>query len=191
MSIRNEFGLPRPQGVILCTSTTHPANPYVGMRIYETDTGNELTYQSATTGFTPPWNTAWGVLGYVQVTANQGSITGATDLTSLTLTTTFIANRRIQLKGNVLLQDTVGTDQIFCQITDATPTLVQQANGDPNAANQNVTVQPEIILSPAAGLKLYKLRAGRVGSGIVTMAAGATFPAWFSVVDLGSNGAPA
>jgi hypothetical protein len=42
-------GVPKPWP----TSTTRPSNPYIGQVISETDTGNTLVYQSATTGWTP------------------------------------------------------------------------------------------------------------------------------------------
>ena len=46
-----EKSLSKPQVV---TSTSHPSNPSVGDWIFESDTGNLLQYQSATTGWTPP-----------------------------------------------------------------------------------------------------------------------------------------
>lgn len=39
------------QAVIRCTSTTRPASPVDGMRIFETDTGREMHYRPSTWGF--------------------------------------------------------------------------------------------------------------------------------------------
>lgn len=51
----------------ICTSSTRPSSPFPGMQIYETDTKNTLFYD-ATLGWTPPWNSAWGVVGYTALT---------------------------------------------------------------------------------------------------------------------------
>ena len=40
-----------------------------------------------------------GVLGYAQVTANQGSITTGSDLTGLSVTVTVPAGRRLKITG--------------------------------------------------------------------------------------------
>lgn len=57
------YAVPPPagQGIIVCTSVTRPSGPTQGMQIYELDTGRTLIWQSATTGWTPPWNISWGI----------------------------------------------------------------------------------------------------------------------------------
>ena len=42
------------------TSSTRPTNPYVGMQIFETDTGRVLYYYGKTLGWRPDWGIAWG-----------------------------------------------------------------------------------------------------------------------------------
>jgi len=41
------------------------------------DTPTFIIYQGATTGWTPPWNTAWGEVASVVVQTTQASITSA------------------------------------------------------------------------------------------------------------------
>ncbi len=181
------------QNFTVCTSSTRPGSPAIGDSIFETDTGNMLEWYGTTPAWQPPWTVAWGTLGYVQVTANQTTITTEVDLTSLTLTTTFTANRRIKITGACHLQSTVGTDEGALHITDATPTVIQVANtGDPG----NVVGNPghaycSAKVTPAAGSKLYKLRALRAnGTGTFTMVASATTPAFILIEDIGPNGVP-
>ena len=81
----------------VCTSSTHPASPLAGDVIYETDTGNTLTYQSSTTGWTANWNTGWGSMGSgFQSGGDQSTTTTITDVTGAAVTFTAVANRKYQ-----------------------------------------------------------------------------------------------
>lgn len=187
--------LPTPVGVYLCTSTTHPTTGlFPGFRIFETDTGNELTYQSATTGFTPHWNTAWGEIAFAQVTATQGSITAIADLTGLTTgSLTLVGNRKVLITGSVLLSSSVASDQTAVAIADTSSTALQSStagnSGAVAARAQGTSIA--LRLTPAAGTNLWKLRAQRAnGTGTVTMTATAAIPAFILVTDIGPNGAP-
>src|SRR5436190_11000239 len=56
-----------------------------------------------------------GVLAYAQVTANQGTFTAETDLTSLTVTVTIsagfaAASRKLRIRGRVMLSSSVTGD---------------------------------------------------------------------------------
>lgn len=62
---------------VVVTSTTRPSSPYIGMQIFEADTGRVLYYYGSTLGWQPDWSAAWGELnginyasGDVQTTAN-------------------------------------------------------------------------------------------------------------------------
>lgn len=112
------------QAVIAAQSTDRPTSPSPGMTIWETDTKRLMVYQSATTGWTPPWNMAWGVVqgtsggtltsgayyGYVKVTANQ-TITAntQTDVTSATFTFLPVANRLYRITAMFDGAKTVGS----------------------------------------------------------------------------------
>jgi hypothetical protein len=52
----------------ICTSSTRPTTPYEGQVIYETDTDKVMVYDGSV--WTPPKNTAWGLLGRSILTSN-------------------------------------------------------------------------------------------------------------------------
>lgn len=83
-------------GLIVCTSSTRPSSPSVGQMIYETDTGNQLVYYGATTGWRQPWNMPWGVIDSRNDTTVRSTTNGlsTTEITTVMRTTgTYIANR--------------------------------------------------------------------------------------------------
>jgi hypothetical protein len=126
-----------------------------------------------------------GRVGYVPVTANQGSITSIADLTSLTVTFTAIASRYYKITGECLALSSTGTDTIALFITDGSNNQIQQRNAIATGTG-NVSLHAEAIVTPGAGSITYKLRGSRTGGGTMTMSAGATFPAFILVEDLGS-----
>src|SRR6185437_898930 len=124
--------------------------------------------------------------GYAQVTANQGGITAITDLTSLTVTFTVVAGRRIRISAWVGLQSNTAADEGFVAITD--PSNVIQAYAQvafPSINNAHICA-PVIVMTPAAGTYTYKLRAQRnSGSGTITMVADSQRPAFILAEDIG------
>lgn len=97
---------------IICTSTTRPSNPFVGMRIYETDTARQLVYAGATSGWNPPWNIGWGYMGAANVSiSNQAMSAAYADITSATVTFTRVAGRRyaIRYKAGAYFTGSAGT----------------------------------------------------------------------------------
>src|SRR5437762_7658102 len=66
----------------------------------------------------------WGTLAYAQVTANQGTYTAATDLTSLTVTLTPGSGRRIKITGWAPQVSSVATDAIQLQILDGATVIM-------------------------------------------------------------------
>jgi len=134
---------------------------------------------------TPPTFAA-GTLGYAQVTADQGSITTAVDLTGLTVTVTPGAGRRIRIKGQVSYQSTVASDSgILAIFADGSQVeLGQRAlNPTPNVPD---VVGLEVVLTPTNAAHTYKLQGSRQGTGTLTMKASATTPAFILVEDIGT-----
>lgn len=189
---RQGASYPAPEGVILCTSTTHPLNPYVGMRIFETDTGKELTFQSATTGFTPPWNTAWGeIVQPAKNLANQATISTIVDVTTCTLTFTAVANRSIEVIGRVLVQSTVAADVATLSVANAASADLAIARALLTTVTTFVNLPITHHETPAAGSVTYKLRMVRTaGTGTLTVAGGGTGYGVISIKDVGPNGNP-
>lgn len=50
------------QGRIICTSTTRPSSPPLGMHIFETDTLKTLEWNGVR--WDPPWNLPWGAVAH-------------------------------------------------------------------------------------------------------------------------------
>jgi len=126
-----------------------------------------------------------GTLGYAQVTANQGGISTATDLTGLFVAVTVTAGRRIRISASGLTDRTVanGTNSLLIQ---EGATQLQEINTQPlygNAAQHYGAV----ILTPTGGAHTYKLALFRVtGTGTISLQAAATFPAFILVEDVGT-----
>lgn len=128
---------------------------------------------------------AQGTLGYAQVVANQGTITTVVDLTSLTVTVTLVAGRRIKITGQCLFQSTVADDTCELRIMEGA-TQLTQIDVIARPANITATAHGSVVLTPGAGAHTYKLSAIRAaGTGTVQMTAGATFPAYILVEDVG------
>lgn len=127
--------------------------------------------------------------GYAQVTANQ-TINSATpvDLTSLTVTVTVVAGRRIKITGCVALGGNTAGDEYNCSIREGGTTLQQAADSQVVAADARLyTLTPICVLTPSAGAHTYKLSAFRSrGSGDVFLVASATLPAFILVEDIGT-----
>lgn len=162
---------------------------------YETDTGNLIQYQSALTGWTAPWNTAWGRITSVIKTANQTGISAETDISGVNVSFTAIAHRRYRVTCvfNLLTQATAaGT------LTGSIYTGASGNAGTRLAAGQitlaisaagNMTLVSD-YQSPGAGTQAYHARLA-TSAGTCTVNASATDPLVFMVEDCGPNGVPA
>lgn len=126
-----------------------------------------------------------GTLGYAPATVSQGSITAEVDLTSLTVTVTTTASRRIKISGWAFFNSSVANDIVRFLIQQDG---VQVASGAAILpVTFNVGVPVFAVLTPSAGSHTYKLRAARdSGTGNVSMNASATFPAFILVEDIGT-----
>lgn len=146
---------------VICTSTTRPTG-FQGLSIYETDTGRELVYYGATTGWQPPWANPWGVLAFVTTTTATNGITAEVDLNSLTTSVTFIANRRYRISVEVTF---------FKSTTDMVRLLIYSAGVSVNGAGilqvipttKFATLHGMAVIAPTAGVTTVKLRASSDG----------------------------
>lgn len=126
---------------------------------------------------------------YVAVTANQTPVTTVwTDLTSLTLTiSAAVANgRRFRITAQVNLASTVVNDISALAVFEGA-TQLTQANCSSPVANAGVPATAIVILTPSNASHTYKLSAGRAsGTGVITMQASATIPAFMLIEDIGT-----
>lgn len=158
--------------------TMNAANPPVGSILIEDITGG--------TGGSGPLQ-----LAYAEVTADQGTFTAATDLIGLAATVSVPAGRRIKITGSALFQSSVANDRVDFVIQEGATTLQV---GDQSLGNVNSpeSIEKSIIITPTAGTHTYKLTANRSsGTGVITMRAGATFPAFILVEDITGTPSPA
>lgn len=180
-------------GVLLCTSTTHPLNPSPGDRIYETDTGKELTYQGPTDTWTLPWGVPWGNIAEAKTTTAQNTISTIVDITSLTLTFTAIANRKyivtmlLPLVNQITSAGTV-TPEIQTLASGA-GTRLQAAQISLAAAGVSNIQLFTPIQTPAAGSTSYH---GRIATsaGTLNISNAAGVVSIFRIDDVGPNGNP-
>lgn len=121
-----------------------------------------------------------GVLGYAQITANQGTITTEVDLTGLTVTVNVEANRRIRLTGQASF--TGGTGTAILRIKEST-TQLQNGNIEQPAGNTE-SIHVQVVITPSQGSHTYKLTGAATGTA-TTVTASATSPAFILVEDIG------
>lgn len=178
----------------ICTSSTHPASPNVGDKLYETDTGNELTYQSATTLWTPPWNMPWGQVQAPTTWTTSTTVAGAlADITNATVTFTVIGHRRYR---HVITQTAIpsgATGQLNLSVTDAANTgqgvPATRFFGGLTAGSSLEVIVTEVGL--AAGSISRKMRGICTVAGNCQVYADATGnTAVWTIYDDGPNGAP-
>lgn len=132
--------------------------------------------------------TTVGSLGRAIVTASQGSITTEVDLTGLVVTVTVAANRLIQITGYVQFKSTVVDDVAGLVIKESTTQLGAALKEMRPANIGSQLVAHALVVAPSAGSHTYKLTGQRVaGTGTLTAEAGATFPAFILVEDLGPS----
>lgn len=121
-------------------------------------------------------------LGYAQVTANQGSITTAVDLTGLTTTVTTLTNQKVKITAQVSMTSSVGGDQMALSLLKDGVVVMSAYSNQGSVAAQGQFISLVFVDSPTAGSHTYKLQAFRnIGTGTLTMAAASTFPAFILV----------
>lgn len=126
---------------------------------------------------------AGGWIGYAEVTADQSGITVEVDLTSLTVAVTVGPSRRIKITASVRVVTTVNNDAVTLKIAEGA-TILQQRDVTLSVASNSGGLVAEVVLTPTTGAHTYKLRMVRT-LGSVTMQAGATYPAFICVEDIG------
>jgi hypothetical protein len=156
-------------------------NPYVGALCVTTDTGSLWQY-FATTG----WYRPFGVLGFAELTSAQGSITNTlVDVTSLSITITVPAGRRVKFTAQAMLQSTVAGDYGRFDLTSSDGSITYQAH-QMQLGGSSIGMSFSKSQLPGAGTFTYKLRVGRTaGTGTLTVSASTVSPAQLLCEDIG------
>lgn len=164
------------------TSATRPSNPYEGQFIFETDTNKLVGYGGV--DWAP--RDAGGQIGYSQAVANQAFTSPAVDITNLSVGVVVGTGRRIRISTRYYLTTSIAGDSVGWNILEGGTTL-QLGDLWIGAAGRGVTGIVDVILTPTAGAHTYKVQGVRsAGSGTITNNAGATFPSYILVEDIGA-----
>lgn len=120
------------------------------------------------------------LLGYKQVSSDQGSITSITDLTGLAAPVIVPTGRKIKITSRVRFGnstvDTINNVYIFESSTQLDADSILTRSGGAGAS-----ARPEYTTTPSAGLHTYKLRMDNGGSGTATTKASSNALAWIRV----------
>lgn len=132
---------------------------------------------------------AKGQVAYAQVVANVTLNTAAlTDIAGLSITYAVEANRRYRVKAKVIGQGTVIGDCIRWAMLEGTTVIDQGTSYATEAARQITTqiMEKSYNAGIAAGSKTFKVQAYRLaGTGAPILAAGATYPSFIELEDIG------
>lgn len=172
-------------GIVVAQSASLLPSPTAGLFAYRAD--EDRPYYGNGTDWAP--NGAGGMLegGYAQRTSDVPAIgTGGLDLTGLSVTVTVATGRRLKITGHARswLLDTAD-NRIAFRIQEGATVLNE------NILRLSVANEAEeggdvtAVIAPSAGSHTYKLTAGVIDSGTATMNAGATYPAFILVEDIG------
>ena len=169
-------------------------SPVAGMVQYLTTNlvTEGLTTRNSAGQWRLPWNMPWGFIGEASRTSAQSGITTAiTDVTSLSVAFTAVANRVYLVTGGALLEKATNAGSGLLYLTTGgnvvVRNLVDQKMGIADIHSVSWAVH---VTGTAAGATTFKLRAQ---SGVATSLTirGDAITTLMAVYDVGPNGAPA
>ncbi len=181
--------------LVAASSSDRPSGtglPYEGQLIYQQDTKELLAYTTATTGWQKPWSMPWGIVDYQERTSDV-TISGNgtyTNITGLTSTKTYVANRRIKITVGALVvpgdDGSLGTLAIRESSTE-----LQVARGYLVSMLLDQTLTATKVLTPTAGSHTYVGSATHTGATNGRIEASSTRPAFILIEDIGPSTTPA
>jgi hypothetical protein len=140
-------------GTIICTSSTRPAAPFPGQKIYETDTKKELTYDG--TSWTQPWNQPWGVVG---IGTHDTGLQVAANTSFCSVTFTPVLNRYYQAfytcrtiwttAGTIGIFDSVANGRIAEQYGAPDPVTLQRTKTFSSTASRTLSIRTDGVQTP-------------------------------------------
>jgi len=168
-------------------------SPVAGMVQYLTTNlvTEGLTTRNSAGQWRLPWNMPWGFIGQAShASAQSGITTSITDVTSLSVAFTAVANRVYLVTGFAMLEKgtNAGTGRI--ELTTAGNVLIRLLVDQKMGIGDIQTVQwASHVTGTAAGAATFKLRAAAGGLTSLTIRGDAN-PTIMAVYDVGPNGAP-
>jgi hypothetical protein len=131
-------------------------------------------------------NLPFGVVERASNTTLSQNVTTLTDLTSMSVTFTGVANRLYRIEGRVLLKSNEAGNAVSLIIRDGSNTILNLDIISCATVNQDFGAYISHFMT-VTGSYTVKLTCQRqTGSGTITASSAATFPAQLLVTDLGT-----
>ena len=173
---------------VIPNAAARPASPYEGQVVYQTDTDGLFVWNGS--AWTPPWNTAWGIVASGKETSN--TTTPTTETVRITASTfTAVANRQYKITYfEPAVGVTGGAGNYAYQrirLTNATGTELGIGQWvTANASNSATTLCVVTLATFSAGSTVI---VGTLfsNSGTPNTFRAATQPAWIIVEDIGPS----
>lgn len=164
-------------------------SPEVGMTVYVADSGSMFVYYGATTGWRPPWNQPWGVVGFSSTATASSTTTTAFIDSGLTATMTLVKDRRYLYTASMYLLSSVVEDSLNVTTNDASNNqLAGSANRVKLPGAATTFTYSYLEVPSSTGSTTRKLRFQRdTGSGNVQMYADSSFQARLIIQDIGPS----
>lgn len=165
-------------GTVICTSSTRPASPFEGQRIYETDTNKEWVYDGA----------AWYSPGLQREEKNtsQVTVTTAADVTGMTTGSNFTAVSGRKYRATFYCSQAYGTAGERMAVTLLSGSTTFQAGYfglSPSTGGSVICITGTFT---ASGVTTVKVRAARdIGTNNAFLYADANSPLTLTVEDIG------
>lgn len=169
---------------VICNSANRPTGSqrYPGLEIYETDTFTKWRWDGSAWVGVP-----MGRIAYASKTTQQTGITSVADITGLSVTFTAVAGRRYRVKLQALVFSSISNDIVQIQIRDGSGTVLNLSQVLAASSTFGLSAACEYVTNGWTGSTTVKAAALRnSGTGTVTFDAGATYPAFLLVEDIGS-----
>ena len=180
------------QAVIVCDSSgDYPTSPVEGMTVWNKATDSLLIYTTATTGWRAPWNLSWGrIAGASSVAATTSIGSSSTDVNSLSVTFTAVANRYYRTTVLIpIYQQATADGFVTTRINDGTSDKVQVQELVKSGASATLSIS--FVETIASGSVTRKARISTDSGSSGSIAYNAIYPASILVEDIGPAGAPA
>lgn len=176
--------------VVLLGSFFQPS-PTAGQVIYSASAdANEGVYFFSGSSYKRPWSMPWGQVAEAVVTAPVTATT-VVDITGLTVTFTWFANRLLRTTIIARSESTVANDLVGIQITDAAGTALSEMDQNADVVNKG---QPHEVTHSETSTSSATTRKGRLlrvsGTGTAKVNATATLKVFLRVDDVGPGGSP-
>lgn len=128
------------------------------------------------------------VMAHASKTADQ-TFTTIADVTDLSITFTAIAGRLYEVTASAQILSSVANDIAYLIIADGSNNNLQVGAVLCPSTTYGMSIDVRLLIGyVSGGSKTFKVRCGRAaGSGTLTLAAAATYPAHISAVDIGTS----